>query len=259
MKLLILLIGAALLASNSMAGGLLQKVVLCHEEEDSYPWILKERQGLDLLLLDMMGKELNIQFQMKPLPWVRCLHELKNNHVDGAFKLSFSLDRLALGRYPMRGAKANRAQRLHSDSYSLYRLKGSSIDWDGERLTHLNGGVVGAQTGFTIISQLKELGAMIDDQTRSAEVNFKKLLAGRVVAVALHTKEGDMELGLKPDFSRGIERIVPPLIKKDYYLVLSNGFYENNTQLSQKIWAVLAKTRESTEFKKTTRQFMQDN
>ncbi|STQ91018.1 substrate-binding periplasmic protein [Iodobacter fluviatilis] len=255
MKPLITLIMLWMLALVCYAEPTVATMVLCHEEEDSYPWILKDRLGLDLVLLDKVAKKLNIKLQMRPLPWVRCLHELKNNHVDGAFKLSFSTDRLVLGQYPMLEDKPNIAQRLHSDSYSLYKIKGSAVNWNGEKISHLNGGVIGAQTGFTIITQLKELGVPVDDQSRSAEVNFKKLIAGRLAAVALHTNEGDMELSLKADFSKRIERIMPPLIEKNYYLVLSHDFYKNNTSLSQQIWLTLAKVRESSEFKRKVSQF----
>ncbi|MEJ2794177.1 transporter substrate-binding domain-containing protein [Iodobacter sp. LRB] len=255
MKPLIMLIMFWMLAPVCYAEPLVLTMVLCHEEEDSYPWILKDRRGLDLMLLDKVAKKLDIKFKMLPLPWVRCLHELKNNHVDGAFKLSFSSDRLALGQYPMLEDKPDIALRLHSDSYSLYKIKGSAVKWNGEKISHLNGGVIGAQTGFTIISQLKELGVPVDDQSRSAEVNFKKLIAGRLTAVALHTNEGDMELSLNADFSKQIERVLPPLIEKNYYLVLSHHFYQNNTSLSQQIWLTLAKVRESSEFKRMVSQF----
>jgi polar amino acid transport system substrate-binding protein len=253
-KILLAMIFAIFLAP-SYAAGQIENVVLCHEEEDSYPWLLKERQGLDILLLNMVAKKLNIKFEMRPLPWVRCLDELKNNHVDGAFKLSFSTERLDLGHYPMLGNKPNVDQRLHAESYSLYRLKGSLINWDGERLNNANGAIVGAQSGFSIIAQLKELGVQVDEQTRSAEIIFKKLAADRVNAVALHTQEGDMELGRKGVFSNKIERIVPPLIEKNYYLVLSNAFYVRNPQLAKQLWAALANVRESAEFKKIVAQF----
>ncbi|MBY0446741.1 MAG: hypothetical protein K2Q15_16220, partial [Burkholderiales bacterium] len=82
-------------------------ISLCHEDEASYPWIIKGRPGLDLILLEMVGKKLNIVFRMQPLPWIRCLHDLKDSHVDGAFKLSFSTDRLSLGHYPMQGTKTS--------------------------------------------------------------------------------------------------------------------------------------------------------
>ncbi|WP_293931784.1 ABC transporter substrate-binding protein [Iodobacter sp.] len=253
-KVLVVALFAVYLAPSSAAGQA-ENIVLCHEEEDSYPWVLKGRPGLDIILLKMIAKKLKVKFEMRPLPWVRCLHELKNNHVSGAFNLSFGAERLDIGHYPMLGNKPNIDQRLHSDSYSLYRLKGSGINWDGERLLNPYGGIVGAQSGFAVIPQLKELGTKVDDQTRSAEINFKKLMVGRVGAVALPTKEGDMQLRNKRFFSKRIEKIGPPLVDKNYYLVISNDFYTRNPKLAKQIWVTLANMRESAEFKKMVAQF----
>ncbi|MBY0446740.1 MAG: hypothetical protein K2Q15_16215 [Burkholderiales bacterium] len=107
-------------------------------------------------------------------------------------------------------------------------MKGSAVSWNGKELLYLYGGVIGAQTGFTIVSQLKELGVQVDDQTRSAEVNLKKLIVNRVVAVALQTQEGDRTLTLIPELANKIEKVTPPLIEKNYYLMFSKEFYKNN-------------------------------
>ncbi|AMC33819.1 hypothetical protein VN23_04000 [Janthinobacterium sp. B9-8] len=251
----LMFLGVIFNAQDIYAENRIVNITLCHEDESSYPWILKDKKGLDIILLEMVGKKLDLVFKMKSLPWVRCLHDLKEGYVDGAFKMSFSSDRLAIARYPMQGGIANKAQRLHSDSYSLYKRKDSTVGWNGKELLNIKGGIVGVQTGFSIISQIKELGARVDDQTRSAEINLKKLATDRVVAIALQTQEGDRTLDLIPELAKKIEKVTPALIEKSYYLVLSQGFYKNNIQLSNDIWMTLEKTRESAEFKTIAEQF----
>ncbi|CAK0769620.1 hypothetical protein CCP4SC76_5210003 [Gammaproteobacteria bacterium] len=47
------------------------------------------------------------------LPWKRCLADLQEGKVDGAFPASFKPDRLAQGSYPMTGDQPDATRRLH--------------------------------------------------------------------------------------------------------------------------------------------------
>lgn len=131
-------------------------VRLCHEQEESYPWILKDRPGLNIVHLKAVSQKVGIPFEFVAAPWKRCLEDMKNGTVDGVFKATFKADRLELGTYPMAGGKADDSKALMTESYSLYRVKGGTASWDGTKLAVA--GPVGVQPGYSIVDVIKGLG-----------------------------------------------------------------------------------------------------
>lgn len=226
---------------------------ICHENEESYPWILKDRVGLTTALLKLTEKQLGSKLEVLALPWRRCLDEVKSGAIDGIVKISYSAERAAeLAVYPMVGDKPDASKRLLNDTYSLYRMKGSAVSWDGKVLKV--DGAVGAQSGFSIVKQLTSLGAKVDDATRSADDNLKKLVLGRVVAVALQTEEGDISVASNPDRAK-IEKITPVLVEKPYFVAFSKQFHAKEPAHAKKIWDAIAAARESAEYQDLVKKF----
>lgn len=226
----------------------------CTENEDSYPWVLKDRPGLTIQMLRMVEKQVGGKIEVVPLPWKRCLEEIKTGAVDAAFKISYSAARaVELGNYPMAGDKPDAGKRLLTDSYSLYRLKGAVVEWDGKLLKAE--GNIGAQSGFSVVDQLKTLGAKVDDATRSADDNLRKLIAGRFVALALQTEEGDSSIENNPEFKGKVERIKPFLVEKPYFLIFSKAFTTKNPVYVQEVWDAIGKVRESAEYTAAAKTF----
>lgn len=221
---------------------------LCYENEDVYPWVLKTRPGLNIIFMNALEQKLGTKFEMVALPWKRCLDDLKSGAVDGLFAASFKTDRLELGLYPMAGDKPDESKALMRDGYTLYRVKGASnVQWDGKKLTVA--GSVGAQPGYSIIDQLKALGAKVDDGARGADDNLRKLLAGRVDAVALQTLEGENSVRTNAEFTGKVEAVSPELVSKPYFLMLSKQFVGKYGDFSKEIWNGVAAVRESADYK----------
>lgn len=231
--------GSALAAEPAMK--------ICHENEDSYPWIFKDRVGLTTSLLKMAEKIYGGKVEVVGLPWKRCLEDAKSGAIDGVVKISYSADRTAFLVYPMAGDKPDANKRLLIDSYSLYRMKGSTAAaWDGKTLKV--DGAVGAQSGFSVVKQLQGLGARVDDGTRSADANLTKLVGGRVAAVALQTEEGDISVASSPEAKDKVERVSPVLVEKPYFVVFSKQFHGKEEAAAKKLWDAIATARESAEY-----------
>ncbi|WP_028444607.1 substrate-binding periplasmic protein [Chitinimonas koreensis] len=229
------------------------RVNICTENEDSYPWLQKDRPGLNIIMMRMVEKQVGSKIDIKPLPWKRCMESVRSGEMDGLFKISFKADRMEIGHYPMAGDKPDATRRMLDDSYSLYRLKGSKVEWDGKAIR--NADAVGAQAGFSIVDQLKGLGVRVDDGVRTADDNLQKLLTGRVSAVALQTLEGDVSLAGKPEFAARIERVDPPLVTKPYFLMLSKPFVAKYPDFAKALWDSVGAVRESAEYKTQMQQF----
>lgn len=220
---------------------------LCYENENTYPWVLKDRPGLNIILLKTVEQKLGVKLELLAQPWKRCLAEMKTGEFDGIFAASFKTDRLENGVYPMSGGKPDESKAMMMDGYTLYRMKGGNAQWDGKTLTV--SGSVGAQPGYSIIDQLKSLGAKVDDGSRNAADNLRKLMVGRLDAVALQTLEGENLLATTPEFSAKIEKVSPALVDKPYYLMLSKQFVEKHGEFAKEIWSSVVQVRDSADFK----------
>lgn len=231
----------------------------CHEDQDSFPWVLRDRPGLNILMMRLLEKELKIPFKLVPMPWKRCLAEMQKNNVHGAFAASYKLDRLEMGHYPAaKDGKPDPAFRLHTSSYSLYRMKGSTLNWNGKSFENLSG-QIGTLSGHAIIDFLRERGASVDDGSKNPVDTLRKVQAGRLQGAALQTPRAERILALNPDLARSIERVPVMLEERPYFLMLSPHLAEQLPELASLIWKSVEKIRESTEYKRIEQDFYAAN
>jgi len=231
------------------------RLTLCHEDQNSYPWVLRDRPGLNILLLRLVERDAQVRFDFVSMPWKRCLVELAAGRVDGAFAASFRSERLEMGVYPgAEPGKPDPARRLHVSSYSLYRLRGDNIDWDGRQFSNLRG-AVGILSGFSIGDFLKDKGVTIDEGSKSPEDTLRKLIAGRLQGAALQTPRAEHVLQSQPELARRIERVTTPLEERPYYLMLSHQLVKRHPAFAGEIWNAVMQARESPEFRRIEAEF----
>jgi polar amino acid transport system substrate-binding protein len=226
-------------------------ITLSYENVDSYPFAMVDGSGIDLILLKMVDEALpEVAFKYETTPWQRCLHNIETAVSEGCFTASFKEERLKHGFYPgtQAGGAVDPALRLHASSYSLYVPAGSNIEVS-EKLSITNlKGKIAVPTGYSIGDDLAKAGYAVDEQSAKTHSNFKKLLAGRVDAVAALTLNGDNILEKDAALKGKIVKVETPLVDKPYYLMFSKQFYSANPELAEKIWNTAAQLRESPEF-----------
>ena len=221
---------------------------ICVGDEESYPWHFPDRPGVLIHMMSRVENRVGGKFVIEAKPWKRCLLELKSGLVQAVFKASYSEERAAEGlAFPMRGGQLDISKRMMTESYSLFRLKDARVEWDGKQLSA--DGILGAQTGFSVVALLRGLGAKVDDGNRQTAANFQKLLMGRVVAVAVQTQVGDAQLAQNPKWAARVERMQPVLIEKPYFLIFSRSFFAEQEDHARLIWSTIEQVRESTEYK----------
>ena len=217
-------------------------VSLCFDETAVRPWV----NQAGTVILKATAAQNNVVFEQVALPWLRCLRDLAKGIYAGAVGVSFSDERATYAVFPRNvDGQLDYARRMQASSYSLYRLKGESADWDGKNFHHLNTRVL-AQRGYSVVGDLTKLGIKVDQSAGDTETVFKMLLAGRVQLGALVTEQGDALLAL-PEFSRKLEKLKTPLVVKPYFLVFSKSFYASNPKLVEDLWNSLAVVRDSRE------------
>ena len=205
------------------------------------------KPGLAVDLLMLVDQKLDIEILFQRLPWKRGLVHLQQGRIDGLFNASFKSERLECGVYPMKEGKLDEHRRSYSNTYVFYKRKDSPLTWDGKVLTHLSR-PIGAPFGFSVVDDLKQLGAQVEE-VKNTETNFKKLLSGRIDGVATLEAEGDFMLETQGKHYGDIEKVKPAIKVKAYYLMLSYQFVAAHPELSEDIWDMIAIVRESNEFK----------
>lgn len=254
MPLLIVLALALLAHSSSVSASVKPTVQACHEDGDSYPWVLKDRPGLNLIMLQMVEAQIGSKIELIALPWRRCMERVQTGRLDAAFKISYSAARAAeVGNYPMEGGKPDASKRMLTESYSLYRLKGGQVEWDGKAIK-VNG-PVGAQSGYSVVDLLRSMGAAVDDGSRDADTNLQKLRLGRFQALALQTEEGDASVAIDPELKGKVERMSPVLIEKPYYFIFSKAFTAKHPDHVKDVWEAIERVRESPEYASAVKKF----
>jgi polar amino acid transport system substrate-binding protein len=215
-------------------------ITLCYDETTVRPWvnkagapILKTAAGMQRLEIEQLG-----------LPWLRCLRDVSKGLVSGAIGASYTDERSMFAVYPSTAdGQLDVSRRMQSSSYSLFRVKGLNTGWDGKQFSNLSSRVV-AQRGYSVVGDLTKLGVLVDQTASEPETVFKMLIAGRAQLGALVTEQGD-ETMAKPEFRKQIEKLSPPLVVKDYYLIFGKRYYEDNHRLVEELWNHVAVVRDA--------------
>lgn len=194
--------------------------------------------AVELIREAATAADVKVAFVRMPAP--RLLLEMQAGRLDGAFIFSFKEERLQQGVYPMLQGKPDRQRRIASNNYSFYKLAASDVAWDGKQLT--NGRMpVGINFSFSIGDDLKKMGLTVDEGGRGTEQNFAKLKLGRISAYA--TLEDSADAYLRRHAVSNVVKMEPPIVVRDYYLMLSKQFVDSNKAKAELLWTKLGEVR----------------
>ncbi|HPM01809.1 MAG TPA: transporter substrate-binding domain-containing protein [Candidatus Cloacimonadota bacterium] len=233
------------------------KLRVAYEDKEQPPYYMqntsevpKTNPGISVEMVMLLKKyipELEIEFTR--MPWKRCTYSLGENQVDAIFNSSYSKERLDIGWYPTTNkqhtGQVDKDRRLTTISYFLYANKNAGIKWDGklESLTQ----IIGAPMGYSIVNDLKNKGVKVEE-AQDSMTNLMKVAKGRIDAAALQDVTADDILKNNKKEMGNIVKLNPPVVSKEYYLMLSKKFVQDNPALAQKIWDTIKVIREK-EFK----------
>jgi polar amino acid transport system substrate-binding protein len=220
-----------------------------YENASQYPYyvgdtskVFNEKPGAAVELVKLLEQKIpDFKVEFIRRPWKQCLLMLNEGQVDGIFNASFNTQRLAIGTYPWKNNSVDSNRRITTINYHFYRLKGSMFHWDGDTVSGLIP-KVGTTLGYSIEGDLERMGIEILS-ARNIQLNFSNLFRGKVNALALQDITGDFHIKRKAGL-KSIEKVLPALYTKTYYLVLSKQFNNKYPELSEIIWNKLALLRE---------------
>lgn len=220
-----------------------RRVTFVCEDKEDFPHVMGNatevmwpRPGAAVEAVKTLEAALGITVDIRRVPWKRALDiELKGNKADGVFLVSYLKEREAVGVFPMAQGKPDSSRSLFSDDYVFYKLRASPIEWDGHRLKGLSAKGVGANRGYSIVYDLKARGYPVTESDSTPE-NMKRLTSGMVDAIAALQMQGDSCLKKDPGSDTVVQKLSPPIVSKEYFLMLSHEFVRKNPELSRKIW-----------------------
>lgn len=180
---------------------------LCHNEDESFPWLLKHTPGFSQIMATDTAQALGIRLSFVPMRGAACLDAVAQGSVDGALSIIFLPERLQNMAFPGPAAgPADPEFRMYNNSVSLFHRKQDKMSWDGTRL-QVNG-VIGVRQGNFAARRLQALGAKVDSSSTSYLDLFKRLERGEVMAAAIDTLEGTETL--RHNFSlRSVDAYAP--------------------------------------------------
>lgn len=215
---------------------------------NDFPWTVKGDSGVDILLMKEVDKNLtDVTIKFEEVPWKRCLDLMAANKSNGCFTASFKAARQEMGVYPGGEGVANPddSKRIHSASYTLYRLKGSGISNNGMKISGHEDKFIGGNRGYSIIDDLAKEGLKMDQRSKNTKEMFDKLLSGEYVGVVALTLDAEFVIKNNADIAAKVEKAGEPLVNKPYFVMFSKDFYKNDKALAEKIWAEIGKVRDS--------------
>lgn len=186
-------------------------------------------------LVDLAAKHLGCKIQWERKPLKRIIRELEYNAVDATIALSFNKARTMFCVYPLKDAQPDARLALWSLSYDFYVKQGSTLRWDGKQFNH-HPTRVGANAGYSVIGDLSRLGITAEEAPGDIN-NLEKLINGRIDAYAGQSLFVD-QLRERAQY-QGIEKLTPPITRKDYFLVFSHGFYREHAETVQALWQLI--------------------
>lgn len=225
----------------------IKTIKLAYSDIESFPFQMGDGNavakppGLSIEVIEQAAHLLNIEIQYVRLPGKRLLHHIRANQVDGGFIFSYSQERAKYASYPTKNQQVDSTLHIATLDYFFYKLKEQTLEWDGTRLKDKQDRPVGAHRGFSIINKLKE-NEVETLEVQTTEKLFEMLKKKRLAAVAIQSNIADSYINEKK--IANIERIVPPISTKYYYLIFSHQFTRDNPKLASDIWQTIGNIRD---------------
>lgn len=193
-------------------------------------------------IVDMIteaGKKHHIEVTFEGAPWNRALDLVKEGVADGLINASYNKERAKFATYPFKNGQPDVTKSIQAPAYYLYTKKTSSLAFDGKKLINANG-TIGAVQGYAVVANLKNLHAKIE-YGQNAASNLKGVLHNTLIATAELEQEADLIINNNEALKQNLKKLPIPIRKKEYYLIISNHFYEQHPKIAHTLWQEIEK------------------
>ncbi len=222
-------------------------IQLAYSDVEAFPYQMgngyeiAKPPGIAVEILSKAAQDIGIDISFIRFPNKRVQEYLKQGEVDGAFIFSFKKERLRMGCYPMHDGKPDRGKRIAVLSYYLYKNGHGRIQWDGQRFSGVDEITIGANSGYSIVEDLKKIGVRVEE-AKTTKQNLEKLRLGRIDGFA--AQDITVNPYIVHEKYSNIQTTGPPLKTKDYYLILSRRFVSERPEIAERLWTKISQIRD---------------
>ena len=234
----------------------LPEIRLCYEDVSVHPWITGDMKGLVIQQLQIIEKINKVKFKYIRLPWKRCQIEAKMGKIDGLIAASYTKVRTEWGVYPTyKNGNLNRNQRLHTDSFVIFKTKNSPIVYENGKFLNLDTHKIGVQLGYSVGNDLEDQGYPTYSSYSTARDLILALDSNLISVAILQNHATNKVLDENPKLKNNIIALKPPFKIADQYLLFTKRFYSKNKKTSDQIWSSITNARESADYKKNLAEY----
>lgn len=170
--------------------------------------------------------------QEKRLPYHRIIAGMKSGDIDIRVSAGYRDSMVLIAQYPTLNGKVDPRLAIAEGNTSLYVVKGSrALQWNGTSVTSRQGvPTIGTVLGHFSDLVVRDRQWKVDAAT-SWESNVKKLLLGRVSAIAGTASVIDA----LPERDK-LQKLEPPVVSDFFFAPVSNTFYAAYPEFTQQFW-----------------------
>ena len=185
-----------------------QEIKLCYEDVSVHPWITGDMKGFVIKQLQTVEKLSKVKFKYIRLPWKRCQIEAMKGKIDGLIASSFTKSRTHWGVYPtFKNGNLNHHQRLHTDSFIVFKNKNSPILFENRKFINLGQNKIGVQLGYSVGTDLEDLGYPTYSSYSTADELIRALDSNKITIAILQNHATSNVLSENPILKNNIVKI----------------------------------------------------
>lgn len=216
--------------------------------------IAAEFPGVTIDILRLIETKSDMKFIIEKRPWKRVVHDVKHNLLDGGFHFSYKEERKSFVAYPIIECDILPDPKfsISNRSYTIYRLKGKSIRWNGSQIVmdSKDNMIIGAIRGGSITGNIIKLGHQLHEVDTDMQL-INLLILKRIHGfIGLENMIDPKIKTLAPKKIVLIEKSLPPVVNKPYYIAFSKKFYHENPDKAWKVWKTIELIKTNGELQK---------
>lgn len=201
------------------------KMKICMEDTQWIPLIFSGEKnrptGVIVEIAKLALEQTSINYSFHVLPWKRCLQYVRDGVMDSALGASFNKERSTYMDYPTgakRAAKNNEKAefRIIQADYVVVSLASQNFEFTGE--FEKIPSPIYIPSGYSIASDLRELGLEVDSQAKEDLTNFLKLEKRKIGSVIV----------IRPL----AERYIRENVKKNFFKISKKSIKSKSTFLT---------------------------
>lgn len=226
----------SMISAHGQERAVQRPLLICYEDVPEFPWTNPDGTGLTLDMMRQIAAELHLTLRLQPLPWTRCLDELKFGSVDAVLGAGYRSDRHSFGRFPqMINGNPDDTRALYDDVYAAYSRKGEH-HWDRQGFVALKTPVAVPRDYSVVIDRLEHLHVKILSKSKSALDALRYVQAGLADVAVLPKTQADQLLDMNPELRAQLQRERGPVHVMPVYLLAGQQAYRERGAEFEAIW-----------------------